>query len=167
MQKYAYINITWIPKEPGLNIICSIGLTNLGFSTDQSCRTLAVGDVAPKPSNITAYPTGLVFSNQTVWSISADQELTSPSKNSLIKFYELDTNNLVYFVNVTNSDEATILNKTIKFTTKQFLENYKSYYINFDSGVFKSKVGCKLESEDLKDSRFCSFIVKIFIVIYS
>ncbi len=65
----------------------------------------------------------------------------------------------MYFVNVTNSDEATILNKTIKFTTKQFLENYKSYYINFDSGVFKSKVGCKLESEDWKDSGFWSFIV--------
>ena len=156
----SYVNLTWTPTMQGFKVMCFIGLTQQHFSTDQRCITLAVGYEPPSPLNATAYPINIVTSNQTQWFIAADQNLTTPLINSSIRFYDNVTNLLVYTVNAANETE--VINNELYFNTNKFLQNGKSYYITFDSGVFRGVLGCNLQSQKISDPKFWQIKVQDF-----
>jgi hypothetical protein len=159
-----YVNLTWTPTTSGVKILCFVGITESLVSTEQRCISLAVGYEPPIPivfQKSTAKPIGFIYSNNTEWSITLNQNVMRPSIDSFIRFNEKDTGKLVYQVNAKYEDEVSIKNDTIKISIKnKFLNNNKTYYITFDSDVVETNYGCKLRSDGINSFDFWSFTVK-------
>jgi hypothetical protein len=152
-----YVNITWTPTEKKIEKVCFTG-TSTYSTTSQRCISLAAGFQLPRPFK--KYPEGIINTNHSEWSITADQVISRPKSDRFIRFYDNNPHKLVYKVNVANESHVEIINKTIKFQIYNILKNNKQYYINLDEGVLQRNLGCELQSEAITRHDFWTISVK-------
>jgi hypothetical protein len=152
-----YVNISWTPNENKEEKVCFMG-TSTYSTTSQRCISIAAGYQLPKPLN--KYPEGILNTKNSELSITADQVISRPKSDRFIRFYDNDTHELVYKVNVANESQVEIINQTIKFQIYNILKNNKQYYINLDEGVLQRNLGCELQSEAINSQFFWTISVK-------
>ena len=160
-----FINITWAPGKDqiGLRIFCFTGITASSISTEQRCISFSVGTAESIDFiQSSAFPIGNINANQTLWSISATQNISRPSVDKFIRFFLKDTNELVYNINTAKDEEIKIVDNNVFFKTTEFLKNNREYYINFDYGAFESNLyfGCRLKVNEINSNNYWPIRVK-------
>jgi hypothetical protein len=155
-----YINITWTPVDTRIEIVCFIASTTAYITSDPLCIYLAAGYSNPEFFKNTAFPVGIIYSDQTFWSINITKGSKITINRKYISFYEKDTRVLAYQVNAANQSYVTLGDGLIIFSTGIFLIDRKSYYITIESDIIQSTLGCQLSNNEIVDTEFWTFTVK-------
>nr|ACD54819.1 unknown [Adineta vaga] len=136
------ITLSWTPSasQYGTQGLCAAAVDSSNIQSDQWCIAYLVGITAPQFSQNTASPVGIVYANQTVFSIQADKPVCRPSRNgTYIYFWDTITGgSLIQKFDCGWAPEVTYTGYTItiQFSVAPWITGH-SYYITFDSGTFE------------------------------
>ena len=156
-----YINITWIPTADQQNethLFCFTAVNSEGLSSEQSCLEFSAGHYPPAPYLFISRPK--VSPSNVMLHIRFNRSIQRPSKTAFIRFYELASEEEVYKIDVSLSQEV-VFNNSTEMT---ILPNYvfmerSSYYLNLDRGIVQSMEGCGPVNEPTINETFWSFEV--------
>ena len=133
------MNMTWIPKNEELNMICLKAINTLNVSSEVRCMTLAVGYEPPKLLYKTKFR--YIFTNTTEWTFEANMQIIKGVSDTFIRFSTTNSSKDSFY----NTTDFNIINgRRLEFRTRENLfDDNKDYYIFLDSGLVRSKLGCQ------------------------
>ena len=156
-----YINITWTPTADQQNethLFCFTAVNSEGLSSEQSCLEFSAGHYPPAPYPFNTRPK--VSPSNVMLHIRFNRSIQRPSKTVFIKFYELASEEEVYKIDVSLSQEVVFNNSTeITILPNYVFMERSSYYLNFDRGIVQSMEGCGPVNEPVINETFWSFEV--------
>ena len=157
-----YVNISWTPETTQQNethLFCFTAINSVGLGSEQTCIQLLPGYFPPTPIRTSATPNQqLVYPSNTSWYVSFDMAITRPSVVSFITFHDFNTEEEVYRIDASLSQEIRYMetNRMVIAPSHNFMEKTK-YYLNFERGVVQGLEGCGPGSEPLTDKDFWTF----------
>ena len=158
-----YVNITWRPQDNQQNEtyqFCFIAVNSKGLASEQHCIQLLAGHFPPTPIQATAIPQRqLVHPSNSTWHISFSMNIERPSMSAFITFHEFYSENVVYRIDASMSQEVTFVGSNFSVTPNYIFPEDNKYYINFERGVVQGLQGCGPASEPLKDKEYWTFEV--------
>ena len=157
-----YVNITWTPSINQRNethLFCFTAVNSRGLSSEQTCVRLLPGYFAPSPIQTTATPNkGLVHPSGTTWCVRFNRNISRPSTTSYITFHRSISDEVVYRIDTSSSQEVTYEtpDKILIIPQYEFAEK-ESYYINFDREIVQGLEECGFGNEPLTSKHFWTF----------
>ena len=157
-----YINITWTPQANQQNqthTLCFSALRSNGLTIDESCISLLPGYFPPTPVRATAtLNQQLVYPSNTTWRITFNQNIQRPSRNSYITFHEFNSEQEVYRIDASQSQEVAFEQSNGISITPNFRFNEQTLFsITFDQGIVQGLDLCGPENEPLIDKNYWTF----------
>ncbi|UJR24846.1 hypothetical protein I4U23_006215 [Adineta vaga] len=162
-----FITLTWTPidDQKGPQVFCAAPIDQNELTGPQHCINYVVGYAAPnliRPSLVqgTASPVGTVFSNHSIFSISATGGVYHPNRNGtyIQIFNQANPSTPVWQVDCGHSSDVIYTGQTVSFIVRN--PNWihgALYYILFDSGAASGNVFCAPESDPIYDPTFWTF----------
>ena len=157
-----FLNISWTPESNQQNqthLFCFTAMNSEGLASEQTCLQLLPGYYPPTPLQTTAVPNRqLVHPSNTTWSIRFDMAITRPSVVSYITFNDFNTEEEVYRIDTSLSQEVRYVesNRITITPSYNFMEKTK-YYIVFERGVVQGLEECGPGNEPVTDKNFWTF----------
>lgn len=157
-----FVNITWTPDSDQQNqthLFCFTAVNSEGLASEQTCLQLLPGYYPPSPIQTTAVPNQqLVHPSNTTWTIRFDMEISRPSVVSFITFNEFSTDEEVYRIDASLSQELRYIDSnTIAITPRYNFMEKKMFYIIFERGVVQGLDECGPGNEPVADKNFWTF----------
>ena len=157
-----FVNITWTPdvnQQNETHLFCFTAVNSEGVASEQTCLQLLPGYYSPMPIQATATPNQqLVHPSNTTWSITFDTSIERPSIVSFITFHEFISEEEVYRIDVSLSDEVSFeLSNKMLITPSYSFEEKRKFYINLERGVVQGLQECGPGNEPIKDKHFWTF----------
>ena len=159
-----YINVTWDPDIRQQNDtvpFCFRAINSKGLASEEYCIRLLTGHSPPVPVQATATPhQQLVLPTNTTWRIMFNMDIERPSMTASITFHEFLSENVVYSIDTSSSQEVRVEGSNELYITPSYIFNERSvFYINFGRGVVQGLQGCRPGNEPLDDKEFWTFEV--------
>ena len=155
-----YVNITWTPTADQQNethLFCFTAVNSEGLSSEQSCLEFSAGHYPPAPYLFISRPK--VSPSNAMLHIRFNRRIQRPSKTAFIRFYELASEEEVYKIDVSLSQEVVFNNSEMTILPNYVFMEKSSYYLNFDRGIVQSMEGCGPVNEPIVNETFWSFEV--------
>ena len=157
-----YINVTWVPQasqENQTHMLCFSAVRSNGLTIDESCITLLPGYLPPSPLRATATPNQeLVYPSNTTWRIVFNRNIRRPSRTSYITFHEFNSEQEVYRIDVSQSQEVAFEQSNgISLTPNFRFPEQTRFSIKFDRAIVQGLELCGSESEPLVDKNYWTF----------
>ena len=154
-----YVNITWTPTADQQNethLFCFTAVNSEGLASEQSCLEFLARHYPPVPYPFINKPK--VNPSNVLLHVRFNTSVQRPSKSAFIKFQEFSSEEEVYKIDVSLSEEV-VFNTSTEIT---ILPNYlfmerSSYYLNFDRGIVQGTEGCGPVNEPVRNKTFWSF----------
>ena len=159
-----HVNITWRPEVDEQNdtvLFCFRAINSKGLASDQYCIQLLTGYSPPAPVQATATPhQQLVRPSNTTWRIMFNTNIQRPSMNTFIAFHESQSENVVYRIDTSSSQEVRFEDSNeLSIMPNYIFEEKSMFYITFGRGVVRGLEGCQPGNEPLEDKKFWTFEV--------
>ena len=156
-----YVNITWTPTADQQNethLFCFTAVNSEGLASEQSCLEFLAGHYPPVPYPFFSKPK--VNPSNVLLHVRFNKNIQRPLKTAFITFHEFASEEEVYKIDVSISQEV-VFNSSTEIT---ILPNYlfmerNSYYLNFDRGIVQGTEGCGPVNEPVVNKTFWSFEV--------
>ncbi|CAF0820431.1 unnamed protein product [Adineta ricciae] len=160
------MTLSWTPtdNQRGPQSCCIVAVDNTHIQSNQLCITYLVDPDAPRFVGSSAWPVGTIYENQTIFSIESTKPIRRPSRvqNSVIRFYDAQSNSLVKSFDCVTSSQVTYSNTkiTIDFQTAPWTRGH-SYYVTLDEGVavMAGASSCSPPSAPITSSKFWTFYI--------
>ena len=157
-----YVNVTWTPEasqENQTHTLCFSAVSSNGLMVNESCINLLPGYYLPSPVQATATPNQqLVYPSNATWHIMFNRTIRRPSKASYITFHEFNSEQEVYRIDVSQSQEVAFdQSNGISITPNFTFEEQTRFSIMFDRAVVQGLELCGPESEPLVDKNYWTF----------
>ena len=139
-----YVNITWTPTADQQNethLFCFTAVNSEGLASEQSCLEFLAGQDPPTPhpfpSRLKVHPSDIILS------IRFDKNIQRPVKVAFIRFYNFISEEEVYKIDVSLSQEVVFNNSTeITILPNYVFTERNTYYLSFDRGIVQGIEGC-------------------------
>ena len=159
-----HVNITWRPEIDQQNdtvSFCFRVINSKGLASEQYCIQLLTGHSPPVPVQATATPhQQLVHPSNTTWRIMFNMGIQRPSMTAFITFHEFFTENLVYSIDASSSQEVRFEDSNeLSITPSYIFDEKRMFYVNFGRGVVQGLARCQPGNEPLEDKEFWTFEV--------
>ena len=100
----------------------------------------------------------LVHPSNTTWYIRFDMDIKQPSVVAYITFHDLDTEEVVYRIDSSQSQEVVFEGSDgISISPSHAFEEKKRFYINLEGSVVQGLEGCGPRNEPVEDKNFWTF----------
>ena len=157
-----FVNISWTPEiyqQNETHLFCFTAVNSHGQASEQRCIQLLPGHFPPMPIQATATPNRqLVDPSNTTWHIIFDADIERPSSTAYITFHEFSTEDRVYRIDASLSQEVTFQNTNeIMITPSYLFEEKQTFYINFERGIVQNPRGCEPGNEPVENKTFWTF----------
>ena len=156
-----YVNVTWAPQASQQNqthMLCFSAVRSNGLTIDEFCISLLPGYFPPSPIRATATPNQqLVYPSNTTWHIIFDRSIQRPSRMSYITFHEFSSEQEVYRIDVSQSQEVAFESNGISITPNFRFTEQTQFNIKFDRAIVRGLELCGPESEPLVDKNYWTF----------
>ena len=157
-----YVNVTWTPTSSQQNQTHMFCFTAVGSdlqASGQTCIDLLTGYFPPAPVPATNVPyQQLVHPSNTTWRVRFDANIQRSSITANIKFREYSSEEEVYSIDASQSQEVFFEYSNGLSVTPNFLFTEKTrYYITFDRQVVQGIEHCGPGNEPVLDKNFWTF----------
>ena len=154
-----YVNITWTPTADQQNethLFCFTAVNSEGSASEQSCLEFLAGYYPPVPYPFINKPKINPFN--VLLHVRFNANVQRPSKSAFIKFQEFSSEEEVYKIDVSLSQEVVFNNSTeITILPNYLFMERSSYYLTFDRGIVQGTEGCGPVNEPVGNKTFWSF----------
>ncbi|CAF0722780.1 unnamed protein product [Adineta steineri] len=133
------MTVTWTPSQSGSQGFCAGAIDISSLPSDPWCVTYLVGFTSPELIQSSASPVGIIFQNQTIFSIQTTSAVKRPSRiGTNIYFTDSTNNTVVQIYDCSSAPQVTFINSTIviSFPVAPWVPGH-SYFVTFDSGVYE------------------------------
>ena len=158
------LNITWEPEISQQNStipLCFRAINSKDLASEEYCIQLLMGQDPPAPIQATATPhQQLVHPSNSTWRIMFNMDIERPSMAAFITFHEFLSENVVYSIDTSSSQEVRFEDSNELSITPSYIFNENSmFYINFERGIVQGLQGCQPGNEPLEYKDFWTFEV--------
>ena len=159
------VNISWTPEiyqQNETHLFCFIAINSHAQSSKQTCIQLFPGHYPPMPIEATATPNQqLVDPSNTLWNIQFDRRIERPSVVAYISFHEFVTENEVYRIDASLSQEVIFeQSNKLSISPNYLFAEKETFYINFERGIVQNPDACGPGNEPVKAKNFWTFETK-------
>ena len=159
-----HVNITWRPEIDQQNdtvSFCFRAINSKGLASERYCIQLLTGHSPLAPVQATATPhQQLVHPSNITWRIMFNKGIQRPSMTAFITFHEFFTENLVYSIDASSSQEVRFEDSNeLSITPSYIFDEKRMFYISFGRGVVQGLAGCRPGNEPLEGKEFWTFEV--------
>ena len=156
-----YVNITWTPTADQQNethLFCFTAVNSEGLASEQSCLEFLAGQDPPTPhpflGRLKVHP------SDTILSIRFDKNIQRPVKVAFIRFYNFISEEEVYKIDISLSQEVIFNNSTeITISPNYTFMERNTYYLSFDRGIVQGIEGCGPVNDPVVNKTLWSFEV--------
>ncbi len=158
-----YVNVTWTPTDSQQNethLFCFTAVGSNAQTSEQACIDLLAGYFPPAPLPATALPSRQLVhpSNSTTWTVSFDTNIERSSVVGKITFHEYDSEEEVYSIDASQSQEVSFVHPNRLSITPSFsFAEQTRFYITFDRHVVQGLEHCRPGNEPVLDKNFWTF----------
>ena len=159
---YYYVNVTWLPDAAQQNqthLFCFSAVGSDRIASEQICFDLLSGYYPPSPIPATATPNRqLVHPSNTTWLIQFNTRIQRSAVLAYITFHEFNTDDHVYNIDTSQSDEVSVNDQNELLITPNFMfKEKKMFYITLDREVVRGFEQCGPGNEPVLDKNFWTF----------
>ena len=157
-----YVNVTWTPdynQQNQTHLFCFTAVGSDRLASDQTCIDLLPGYFPPAPIQATALPNQqLVHPSNTTWRVMFDTEIERSSVTAYITFHEYNTEEEVYSIDASQSQEVTFEQPNeISITPGFFFTEKTKFYITLEREVVQGLEQCRPGNAPVSDKNFWTF----------
>ena len=156
-----YVNITWTPTTDQQNethLFCFTAVNSEGLASEQSCLEFLAGQDPPTPHRFSSRLK--VHPSDTILSIRFDKNIQRPVKIAFIRLYNFISDEEVYKIDVSLSQEVVFNNSTeITILPNYVFTERNTYYLSFDRGIVHGIEGCGPVNDPVVNKTLWSFEV--------
>ena len=156
-----YVNITWTPTADQQNethLFCFTAVNSEGLSSEQSCLQFLAGHYPPVPHQFFSKPK--VNPYNALLHVSFNKDIQHPLKTAFIRFHDFTSEEEVYNIDVSLSQEVAFNDSTKLSVMPNFtFTERNTYYLSFDRGIVQGIEGCGPVNDPVVNKTLWSFEV--------